>query len=563
MPAKSPKSTDYKSLGPSAKNGGAVNSDENSPFKSLSNGKDKKAQPDDLFSGSLVYPGRKETKDIEVPSETPLVKSEAVQAESFIAAKIETTRQTESFAAAKIEAARPKDLTYAEQQKYRKKEKKAQKDEKLLSADFWLARNGHTLTYIGLYLFSIMVFFRPYELIPPLSFLSETAFLLALVTLAVYIPTQFSTEGSFTALSTEVKCILALTFIALATMPIAKDPGTAWATFNDTFVKAVLMFIVMVNVLRTRKRLMGLMWLSLSVGLYLSYTAIDLYMIGELKVEGYRVEVEVKGLFGNPNDLALHLVTMTPLAICLALASRNKLMRWVYFVMAALFIGANTVTFSRGGFLGLIAISAVLAWKLGRKQRLNVSIASVVVGGLFVLLAPGNYGLRILSIFVPALDPVGSHDQRREILERSIIVTLRNPWGIGIGNFPIVSIHNLVTHNAFTQVSSELGVLGLAAYLFFMISPFRKLSAIERTLYSKNDYSWFYYMSIGLQASLVGYMVSSFFVAVAYNWFIYYLIAYAVAFRRIYQVENGLNEEVKSKSLWEWKAPPPAAEVKS
>ena len=80
-----------------------------------------------------------------------------------------------------------------------------------------------------------------------------------------------------------------------------------------------------------------------------------------------------------------------------------------------------------------------------------------------------------------------------------------------------------------------------------MVSPFRKLGAIERTLFANDEHDWFYYMSIGLQASIVGYMVSSFFVAVAYNWFIYYLIAYAVAFRRIYQIERGLKEEVKTE----------------
>ena len=313
------------------------------------------------------------------------------------------------------------------------------------------------------------------------------------------------------------------------------------------------MFIVMVNVLRTRRRLMGLMWLSLSVGIFLSYTAIDMFMRGELNAEGYRVDVGVKGLFGNPNDLALHLVTMIPLAICLGIASRSRLMTLVYFAMAVLFVSANTVTYSRGGFLGLMASSAVLVWKLGRKQRLNVSIVSIVVGGLFILLAPGNYGVRILSIFGLATDPVGSSDQRKELLERSIIVSLRNPWGIGIGNFPIVGVRNLVTHNSFTQISSELGLLGLVAYLIFMISPFRKLGAIERTLFAKDTRDWFYYLAIGLQASIVGYMVSSFFVSVAYNWFIYYLIAYAVAFRRIYQIENGLKEGVKAEPLWEWK----------
>ncbi len=439
------------------------------------------------------------------------------------------------------------EATYAEQSKQRKKGKRSAHDRKLLGGEQWLARNGHGLTYIGLFLFSILVFFRPYELIPALSFLSTSAFIFALATLAVYVPTQISTEGSLTVLSTEVKCVLALALIALVTIPIAKSPAIAWMNFNETFIKAVLMFVVMVNVLRTRRRLMGLLWLSMAVGLYLSYTALTLYLKGEMKVEGYRVDVEVQGLFGNPNDLALHLVTMTPIAVALAFAARSRLMRAVYLVMAGLFIAANVITFSRGGFLGLITVGAMLAWKLGRKSRVNVSIGAIVIGGLFILLAPGNYGLRILSIFIPSLDAVGSSNQRRELLERSILVTLRNPWGIGIGNFPIVGIQNLVTHNAFTQVSSELGILGLLAYLIFMISPFRKLSAIERTLFEKDERDWFYYLAIGLQASIVGYMVSSFFVSVAYNWFIYYLIAYAVAFRRIYKIEKGIEEKEKDR----------------
>ena len=154
-----------------------------------------------------------------------------------------------------------------------------------------------------------------------------------------------------------------------------------------------------------------------------------------------------------------------------------------------------------------------------------------------MIAAPGNYGLRMLSIFIPGLDPVGSSNQRRELLDRSLLVTARNPWGIGIGNFPIVGIHDHQTHPAYTQVSSEIGILGLAAYLVFIISPLRKLSAIERTLFAQDRLDWFYYLSIGLQASIVGYMVSSFFASVAYNWFIYYGIAYAVAFRRIYSTE--------------------------
>ena len=427
-----------------------------------------------------------------------------------------------------------------------KKAKQSEADKQTLGKERWLARNGHFATFIGLYLFSILVLFRPYELTPALGFLSATAFYFALATLIIYIPSQLATEANLTVFSTDVKAILAMTFIALITIPIAKDPATAWETFNEPFIKAVVIFVVLVNVVRTRKRLMVMMWLSLSIGVYLGYTALDMYADGKFTVEAYRVGVEVGGMFGNPNDMALHFVMMTPLVVALGIAAKNNLWRVTYFAMAALFVGANMVTYSRGGFLGLIATFAVLAWKLGRKYRLNVTIASIVVGGILMVAAPGNYGLRMLSIFISGLDPNGSSDQRSELLTRSLLVTARNPWGIGIGCFPIVGIHDHQTHNAFTQVSSELGILGLAAYLVFMVSPFRKLRAIERVLFDAETHNWFYYMSIGLQASIVGYWVTSFFASVAYNWFIYYLIAYAVAFRRIYRIETEKAAETAS-----------------
>ncbi len=522
---------DYQTLS-KAKEKGAEELRDLMNLKSLR--KERKIEPHDSFINS---PKKKESAfNLKPPKSDEL--------------KIPVTSDF-AFQIEKSEIPVTSDLSYSEQNRFNKEEKQKEKDFKLLSDDNWLKRNGHTLTYVFLYMFSVLVLFRPYEIISQLGFLSATAFYFALATLAAYLPSQLATEGNLTILTTEVKAVLVLTALALITMPIAKSPGMAWDEFNKSFSKAVLIFVVMVNVLRTRQRLMGLMWLSLSIGIYLSYTAIGMFMRGELKTEGYRVAVDMGGMYGNPNEMAMHLVMFTPIAIVLGIATKNNLARLSYFAMAALFTGANFVTYSRGGFLGLIAALAVLVWKLGRKNRLNVTIASAVVGGLTLLLAPGNYGLRMLSIFIPGLDPVGSSDQRKELLERSIVVTLRNPWGIGIGNFPIVGIRNLVSHNAFTQVSSELGLLGLVAYLVFLISPFRKLGAIERTLNEKNEHDWFYYLAIGLQASLVSYLVSSFFASVAYNWFIYFLIAYAVAFRRIYGIEKGINEEIQTETFRE------------
>ncbi|MEQ1606750.1 MAG: O-antigen ligase family protein [Pyrinomonadaceae bacterium] len=431
------------------------------------------------------------------------------------------------------------------------------KDIKLLKQDNWLVRNGHFMTYIGLYLFTLMVLVRPYEIVPGLQFLASTTIYFAIVTIAIYIPSQIMTESNLTMLSTEVKAILAMTAIALITMPISRDHAMAWDTFSDTYIKAVAIFIVLVNVVRTRKRLMGLVTISLGIGVYLAIETTRRYMAGEFSIEGYRVAVtEVKGIFGNPNEMAMHFIMMIPIAIALGAATKNKSLKLTYFSITGLFLAATLFTQSRGGFLGLISVACVLVWKLGRKSRLNVSLVSIVFGTIFLVIAPGNYGLRLLSIFIPSLDPVGSAGARREGLLTSLLVTARNPWGIGIGNSPLFGARNLQTHNAYTQVSAELGILGLIAYVVFIVSPFRKLGAIERTLYKANELNWFYYVAIGLQASIVGYMVTSFFASVAYNWFIYYLIAYAVAFRRIYSLENGLTEDIKPVSFWDRPAVP-------
>lgn len=438
-------------------------------------------------------------------------------------------------------------LSYAEEQKLRQQQKAEAKDEKLLNNDRWMYRNGHTFTYIGLFLFTTVVYFRPYEWVPGFENMTSIALVFAIITLLFYLPTQLAAEGNLTIPTTEVKCVIFLAIWSILTIPLAKDVGVVWKTYSETFIKIIMVFIVMVNTLRTKERLKGLMWLSISVGVMLSFQALQLYHEGKFEVEGYRVNPDFGGMFGNPNDTALHLVIFTPIAIVLGLTSKNFVGKLIYFSSATLMVMANFVMQSRGGFLGLIAVSAILVWKLSKNNRLLVVGTALFVGFMVLTFAPGNYWLRIASIVDPSLDPVGSSDQRKELLIRSIQVTLRNPFGIGLGCFPIVGIRDLQTHNAFTQVSSELGWMGLAAYLIFLISPFRKLGAMERKLESNKELKWMYYLAIGLQASLVGYMVSSFFVSVAYQWFVYFPIAYAVCLRRIYKIYEN-ESELKNKN---------------
>lgn len=215
-------------------------------------------------------------------------------------------------------------------------------------------------------------------------------------------------------------------------------------------------------------------------------------------------------------------------------------------------IGAIVVTYSRGAFLGGIVALGFLAWKLGRGKRLIIFVAGAIFLLLCLALAPGNYSVRLLSIFVPSLDPVGSSGARQGELFESLYVALRHPvLGIGMGNYASeMSYTGLVTHNAYTQVASEMGIGALVIYTMFIVTPLKRLGRIARETLTARTSSRYYYLAVGLQASLLAYLVSSFFASVAYLWYVYYLVAYAVCLRRMYESETGrivVLEKRKSK----------------
>ncbi|HKP73716.1 MAG TPA: hypothetical protein VJT82_12310, partial [Pyrinomonadaceae bacterium] len=149
-----------------------------------------------------------------------------------------------------------------------------------------LVKRGHMLSYLGLILFTSVLYFRPYEFFPEYTFLFSLAFWVAVCTLAVFFPAQFMLEGTLTARPREVNLILLFTLLVVVGIPLATDPGMAWKSFNDLYVKNMLMFIVIVNVVRTERRLKWLLLLALAVGCVLSVSAFRDFQRGNFTVEG-------------------------------------------------------------------------------------------------------------------------------------------------------------------------------------------------------------------------------------------------------------------------------------
>lgn len=408
----------------------------------------------------------------------------------------------------------------------------------------WLAKRGHTLSYTGLFLFSVIVYFRPYELHPSLEIFSSLAFWLAILTLAVFLPTQLSLEGNLTARPREVNCVLVLTVCVLLSIPVAIEPSLAIETFADSFSKVVMMFIVMVNVLRTERRLKGMVYLAFAVSFVLALAALRDNLTGRAVVEGYRVAGSIGGMFGNPNDMALHLVTMIPLVTAFFVGTRNVFKKLLYFAFGVLLIGGTVVTYSRSGFIGMTATMLFLAWKYsGRLRFLIVPVMAVaMLASVFLM---GSYANRLSTILTPGSE--NSASSRRALLFKSIEVAVYNPlFGVGIGNFYHVSIHEQVSHNAYTQVAAEVGLPAFFCYVILIVTAFKGLRRVEREMLERNDKRLYYWVT-GMQASLLGYAVSSFFASVAYQWYIYYLVSYAICLRRLHNAQTP--ERLTSKTV--------------
>ena len=401
-----------------------------------------------------------------------------------------------------------------------------------------LAQGGHTLSFVAFFLFTVVLYVRPYETIPAFSSLTSLAFYVGLVTLIIFVITQIALEGNLTAPLREIILVVLLGILAMLSIPFAIDSAEAWKTFNEILLKALLMFIVMANVIRTWTRLTLLIVVTMAVSIYLSVNALSDYQHGIFvigKADLARIGGSIGGLFKNSNDLALHLVTIVPIAVGFGLATKGHVRKLLFWAAAALMVAATTVTFSRGGFLGLIGVALVFAYKFGKRNKVATMAVLAFAAILFISFAPGSYGDRLTTIFDSASDLTGSSSQRTQVLKRSVIVALRYPlFGVGIGNFHHRSFQELGTHNAYTQVASEIGLPAFLVYMMFLLYPLKRLRQIEKETFGKPESRRFYYMSIGLQGAIIGYMVSSFFGAVAYQWYIYYLVGYAVGLHRLF-----------------------------
>ncbi|MGB2980282.1 MAG: O-antigen ligase family protein, partial [Candidatus Zixiibacteriota bacterium] len=229
----------------------------------------------------------------------------------------------------------------------------------------------------------------------------------------------------------------------------------------------------------------------------------------------------VMSSYGNPNFFGTHLVAVIPLLLVLSMGSHG---RRRLFSALALLLALACLLFSetRSAWIGF-AFSLVFLTFLIRKTRtvrfrLKTMAPLFAVFLVIILLLFLSQGV-IVERFSQLWDPQGSVFMRIHTWEAAFSMIKASPvFGSGLGTFQIVfpgfrypgfelevPYGNLLhAHNEYLEIWGEIGILGLALFLWLMIGFFRY--AIKNLRGGREGL-----IALGLISGIAGVLVDSLF----------------------------------------------------
>jgi O-antigen ligase len=333
------------------------------------------------------------------------------------------------------------------------------------------ALEGSRAAFYALVAFTFVLLLSPQAWFPVLK-LIRIAFLAGGIAMAAHVMERTAHKQPITPLAPEIGIALALILWSMITIPMSYWPGGSIRLLTDQYLKAIAFFWLLATIITTPARLRGIAWTLVLCAIPLAGTGIWHYLSGHVMQTGQDGLVRIvgymgsSGLTGNPNDLALMLNLIIPLAGALALSSRGAA-RLLATAVALLSVGGVIVTFSRAGFLALTATLFMFLVVLVRRKSGGAAIALFFIALSVPALLPQSYVDRLSTITNMQQDKTGSAQGRYKDLGIALEVVSHSPIiGVGLGQDMIAlnQARGLSTwrsvHNVYLQYAVDLGVPG-------------------------------------------------------------------------------------------------------
>jgi O-antigen ligase len=377
--------------------------------------------------------------------------------------------------------------------------------------------------------FVVMLYANPMYWWPELERLRLGFLAMALCAAAVLARRLASGERIRTGGWGSVLLLSYLAFIPLSLLWSIERSETLHAVVEGA--KMAVVYIALLNALDAPSRLRRFLGLAALASLGPALGGVWVWANDDHLIEGYRTHW--RGLYGDPNRLAMSLVAVLPFALHGALGARRRWLRLVFAGVVAAQLGAIVLTHSRSGAIAAgLALLLYLLRGSGVASRGFVAVAVIAAG--VAILAPQSFWQRSRTIVDYQEDPsVAGREHAWKVLGN--IVDERPLSGVGAGAFlsswsryaPLeAGGHRYVAHNVLLEIVGDLGVLAFALFAGFVAwLLLRTWRAGVDPLVGGEARAVF--------AGLAGYMVCEMVNGYSLSWFLYVLFACAAAVTRL------------------------------
>ncbi|QDT03402.1 O-Antigen ligase [Rubripirellula lacrimiformis] len=217
------------------------------------------------------------------------------------------------------------------------------------------------------------------------------------------------------------------------------------------------------------------------VGGFLSVLAIHSKLTMDFSAEG-RIEGVGNGILSDPNELAQALVAVLPFAWWMLVRGQRVSDRLMGAVCGGLLSVGIVVTESRGGLLSMIAAVGVL-FLISRSSATKKFAVAAVLIGVAIVAMPGAAVDRYSTITTAAQEDESAQTRLAVWKAGGRMFSDHFVQGTGIGTFETVYGSRYIdrryagdkwysAHNSVVEAAAELGIVGLLAWLWFVLMPF-------------------------------------------------------------------------------------------
>ncbi len=364
----------------------------------------------------------------------------------------------------------------------------------------------------GLLLYLAMLYLRPQEFVEALR-AKPIMLALALLVLGTLLIHNAMRKSRFLAFDLRQGVFMIAFFAVIVMSQLQRLYLTGARAAFDSYLPVFILFFMIVNLVSSfeeMKRTYALLFVMTvflaANGILQHYRGYDI--AGQTMFDG---RIRWIGIFEDPNDLGLAILSFTPFAL-LKLSGKGVALRGRvgYAIILGVLLYALYLTNSRGTFIGLLAVLAYIfcrRWGIVR----GLLVAGVIGAAVF---AAGPSRLADMSVSEE------SASGRIVAWEQGLGLLKWRPI-LGVGYASFTEYHPLTAHNSVVLCMAELGFVGLYVWMLLIVTSFHETFVVENRA---RDGEYAFYAQV-MQLSLIGFFVAAFFLSRTYNEVLYIVIA--------------------------------------